>query len=498
MESTTLAHVLADPTSAEPAILDEALAVAVSHRSVADQVERLAQTLFGAGLNAGDAVVLVLPNGLELLILCLAVVRAGLIAVPLDPADKARELTSLFAGVGARAVVGEIGDATLAAVAAESRVLMWTSSTDRSGEVRLVGLEATRRGLPGEPSPDDVALYLHTSGTEGAPKIVPLTHANVLHSVRHIVAHYALTAADRSLVVLPLFHGHGLIGAALSSLASGGGVILPARFSASRFWASFGEHRATWYTAVPTIHQILLARADTDGAPHSGARFIRSCSSALAPSILAGLERRFNAPVTEAYGMTEASHQVASNPLPPRVRKPGSVGVGTGVELAVLDASGRQLPAHSAGEVVVRGASVMHGYRNNAAATATAFVNGWLRTGDVGVLDESGYLTLTGRMKEMINRGGEKISPAEIDAVLLAHPAVADAAAFGVPDAKYGEAVEAAVVLKGSVDPEQLRSFCGERLADFKVPRIIHVVPLLPRNALGKIQRHALAVSFST
>ena len=499
MEATTLAHLLIDRTSSEPAIIDEAAAVTISHRALADEVERLAQVLCGAGLHPGDSVALDLPNGLALLTLCLALTRARLTAVPLDPAYKASGLRELGRGLrelgsdyGVRAIVAGNENAAVAEVAADRALPVWTPSIEPTGEVRLAGIRSASRRTPGQPLPDDAAFFLHTSGTTGTPKVVPLTHANVLLSARRIAAHYALTPADRTLLVLPMFHGHGLIGAALATLASGGTVIVPPRFSATHFWSSFRKHRATWYTAVPTIHQILLARADADGAPNSGIRFIRSCSSALAPSVLAALEQRFGAPVVEAYGTTEASHQIASNPLPPRVRKPGTVGVGTGVEIAIVNSSGETMSAHSSGEVVIRGPSVMRGYLNNPAANTAAFINGWYRTGDLGHLDDGGYLSLTGRIKEMINRGGEKISPIQVDAVLLAHPAVAQAATFAVPDPKYGQDVEAAVVLKGAAEPEQLRSFCRERLADFMVPRVIHVVPALPKNAVGKIQRHVL------
>jgi acyl-CoA synthetase (AMP-forming)/AMP-acid ligase II len=317
-------------------------------------------------------------------------------------------------------------------------------------------------------------------------------------AAQRIATHYALTPADRSLVVMPLFHGHGLIGAALATLASGGAVIVPPRFSASQFWESFRRHRASWYTAVPTIHEILLARADADGAPHSGARFIRSCSAALAPVVSAALERRFGSPVVEAYGITEASHQVASNPLPPRERKSGTVGFGTGAEIAIIDSQGRHLPSRSTGEVVIRGPNVMSGYYNNPAANAATFIDCWLRTGDMGFLDDNGYLALTGRIKEMINRGGEKISPIEIENVLLAHPYVAAAAAFGVPDPKYGEEVEAAVVLRSAVTTQELQAFCSARLADFKVPKLIHVVSAIPKNAMGKVQRRDLVAFFKS
>jgi acyl-CoA synthetase (AMP-forming)/AMP-acid ligase II len=316
----------------------------------------------------------------------------------------------------------------------------------------------------------------------------------VLWSSRNIASHYDLNSADSSLLVLPLFHDHGLIGVALSTLASGGSVIVPSRFSASDFWKLFRDHRATWYSAVPTIHQILLATADGDDAPHSGPRFIRSCSAELAPTLLTKLENRFGAPVLEAYGMTEASHQVATNPLPPLPHKPGTVGPGAGI--SIIDKSGRHLAPNTPGEVVVRGPNVMRGYRNNPEANAAAFIDGWFRTGDIGAIDNDGYLTLTGRIKDLINRGGEKISPAEVEAVLLEHPAVAEAAVFGVPDPKYVEEVVAAVVLRGAATAQELEVYCRTRLADFEVPKLIHFVSTIPKNAMGKVQRRDLTALF--
>lgn len=496
MTATTLADLLADPSSREPAILAHDGALAISYRGLAEQIEAMAATLAAAGLRKGDAVAVVLPNGPEFIVLLLALARAGIIAAPLNPAYTADELRGLLADVAPRAIVAAAELTAVAAAAAGLGVPIWTASVDASGTVSLAGAAPGPGGSLVEPAASDVAVFLHTSGTSGAPKVVPLTHANLVSSAQHIATHYALTPADRSLVVMPLFHGHGLVGAALATLASGGALIVPPRFSASHFWPSFRRQGATWYTAVPTIHQILLSRADADGAPRSGIRFIRSCSSALAPPVLTALEQRCGAPVLEAYGMTEAAHQVASNPLPPRPHKPGSVGIGTGTELAVVDGSGRHLAAHQAGEVVVRGPGVMRGYRNNPAATAAAFVDGWLRTGDAGVLDAEGFLSLTGRIKELINRGGEKISPTEIDNVLLAHPAVAEAATFGVPDQKYGEAIQAAVVLKGDTDSARLRAFCRERLADFKVPDVIWIVSAMPKNPLGKIERAVLSARF--
>jgi len=492
----TLAELIADPESSAPAIIAPSPAAVISYKDLTEQVERLAGQLRGAGLQPGQCVGIVLPNGLEFMVIFLAVTRAGLVAAPLNPAYKADELSFFMEDAEMRAVVAASGNQAVKQTATALGLPVWTPAIGAGGGVELAGPPQAARGSTPAPRPDDTALFLHTSGTTSRPKGVPLSHANVLRSSLNVAAHYSLTPADRSLVVMPLFHVHGLIGATLSTLASGGAVIVPSHFSASEFWELVREHRATWYSAVPTIHQVLLARADSDGAPNSGMRFIRSCSSALAPAVLAKLENRFGAPVLEAYGMTEAAHQVASNPLPPSAHKPGTVGPGSAVEVAIIDAAGRHLKPNTPGEVAIRGPNVMRGYRNNPDANAAAFIDGWFRTGDTGVLDGDGYLALIGRIKELINRGGEKISPAEIDAALLEHPAVAEAAAFGVPDSKYGEEVWAAVVLKGDATVEELQAHCRSRMADFKVPKVIRITSALPKTATGKVQRRDLAALF--
>jgi acyl-CoA synthetase (AMP-forming)/AMP-acid ligase II len=400
-----------------------------------------------------------------------------------------------------RAVIVPPGAHPAREAAAQLNLPVWEASLDAEGGVQLArvgdGAAASSLVAASGPRGDDVALFLHTSGTTSRPKGVPLTHANLMASIRNIAATYALTPEDASLIVMPLFHVHGLIGATLSTLMTGGSVIVPPAFSATKFWPAVHEHRATWYSAVPTIHQILLTRADADNAPRSGLRFIRSCSAALAPAVFAQLEDRFGAPVLEAYGMTEASHQMSSNPLPANgARKPGSVGRGTGVEIVILDEKGNILPSGQPGEVSIQGRNVMHGYRNNPDANASSFTRGYFRTGDQGVLDAEGYLTLTGRLKELINRGGEKISPLEVDAVLLEHPAVTEAVSFAVPDPKYGEEVHGAVVLRSDASPDEIVAFCRDRLADFKVPKKIHIIDALPRTATGKIQRRHVAAHF--
>src|SRR4029077_14283473 len=309
----------------------------------------------------------------------------------------------------------------------------------------------TERKPVAAPAPDDVALILHTSGSTGRPKRVPLSHANLAISDGNVARSYQLSSSDVSLCVMPLFHVHGLVASTLATLSTGGTVVVPTKFSPLSFWQTAKEHGATWYSAVPTIHQLLLARVKKDAPKPAGAetlRFIRSCSASLPPQVMHDLEAAFGAPVLEAYGMTEAAHQMASNPLPPAARLAGSVGPGTDVRISIMDERGTHLPTGERGEVVIQGPNVVSGYDNNPEANATSFTDGWFRTGDQGFLDANGYLTLTGRLKEMINRGGEKISPREIDEVLLAHPAVAEAVCFGTPHRTWGEEVAAAVVVR--------------------------------------------------
>jgi acyl-CoA synthetase (AMP-forming)/AMP-acid ligase II len=496
--TATLANLFDRAEATHPAVLlPEANGVA-TYRELAGQVEVLAAVLRNSGLQPGEVVAIVLPNGLEYLALFLAVARARLIAAPLNPAYKAEEFRFYLEDAGARVVIALPTEHAAWKAARELNLPLWVADRDAAGRVRLQGDGVQAGGpLPDAPRPDDVALFLHTSGTTSRPKGVPLTHANLMANVRNIAGHYALGPADTGLVVMPLFHVHGLIGATLSMFFAGGSVVAPPRFSAGQFWPAVRAHRVNWYSAVPTIHQVLLGRAEADGAQApSGFRFIRSCSSALASATMAQLEDRFGAPVLQAYAMTEASHQMTSNPLPPRARKPGSVGRGTNVEVAIMDEAGTLLPAGAPGEVVVRGPNVMKGYHNNPEANAAAFTNGWFRTGDRGVLDADGYLTLVGRIKELINRGGEKISPLEVDAVLLSHVAVVEAAAFAAPDPKYGEEVHAAVVLRVEATVEELQAHCGQQLADFKVPKVIHLVKELPKGPTGKVQRRHMAAAF--
>jgi len=344
---------------------------------------------------------------------------------------------------------------------------------------------------------DDPALLLHTSGTTSRPKLVPLLQGNLLASAANIGRTLGLTRDDVCLNIMPLFHIHGLIAATLSSVAAGASVSCTPGFNALRFFAWLDEVRPTWYTAVPTMHQAILARSGRhrDVIARSRLRLIRSSSQSLPPQVMAEMEKSFGVPVIEAYGMTEASHQMASNPLPPQARKPGSVGVAAGPEVAILDEEWKVLPHGEVGEVAIRGPNVTPGYEANPEANAVSFRDGWFRTGDEGVFDEEGYLRLTGRLKEQINRGGEKFSPLEVDHVLSSHPAVAQALTFAMPHDKLGEEVAAAVVLRegATATERELHDFCAKKLPHFKVPRKVVLLTEIPKGATGKLQRIGLA-----
>ena len=466
----------------------------LTYRQLREEVRRGAEALAGLGLRREQAVGMVYENGPEAIVLFLAVAAVGA-AAPLNPAYTESEMRFYLEDVDAAALLVPPGKGAAARAAKPDAAVLVEAVLNPDGALEVEVPDRTVTPVaPEPPSGEDVALMLHTSGTTGRPKRVPLRHRNLEASIRNIAATYQLGPGDVSLCAMPLFHVHGLLASTLSTLATGGTVVVPAPFNPLSFWGVVREHRPTWYSAVPTIHRMVLARA-REGRPAGteSLRFVRSCSSALPPELMAEIERRVDAPVLEAYGMTEACHQIASNPLPPAGRQPGSVGLGTGVEVAVLDEAGRPLPASTPGQVAIKGPNVIDGYAANPEANAESFIDGWFLTGDQGVLDERGYLTLIGRIKELINRGGEKISPREIDEVLLRHPAVAEAVAFGTAHDTLGEEVAAAVVLSGEASDQELLSYCREHLAGFKVPRRLFIVEAIPRTATGKVQRRRVA-----
>jgi acyl-CoA synthetase (AMP-forming)/AMP-acid ligase II len=465
--------------------------IRVSYESLRNQVAAMADALASLGIGREDRVATVLPNGLPAVVGFLAASVAGT-AAPLNPGYREDEFSFFLQDTNARVLLCPPDGADAARKAAEGRgVPVYTLQMNARGVVTIAGAPGGKTAAA--PSGDDTALVLHTSGSTGRPKRVPILHRNLAASTANIVAHYELTPRDVSLCVMPLFHVHGLVASTLATLHSGGTVAVPNKFNPLSFWRTVRDSGSTWYSAVPTIHNLLLARATERPAGCEGLRFIRSCSAALPAEMMAKMEQLFGAPVLEAYGMTEASHQMASNPQPPQARKPGSVGPGTGVKIGIMDDDGNLLATGERGEVVIQGPNVVSQYENNPEANAKSFINGWFRTGDQGFLDTERYLTLTGRLKELINRGGEKIGPREIDEVLLAHPAVAEAVAFGVPHRTWGEEVAAAVVLREPVSEAAILAFCKERLADFKMPKKLYVVDAIPRTATGKIQRGAIA-----
>jgi acyl-CoA synthetase (AMP-forming)/AMP-acid ligase II len=488
---------LLDPSRSGPALVDVD-GGSIDHAALWERVDRLATRLRSSGLGPGDRIAIVLPNGPEIALVLLAAMSVGC-AAPLNPKYREEEFRFYLEDLRAAALVHDGGaPAALAAAPFDSRLVAVR------GEGLSIGLDVPARAGPpaasttgsstaGTPGADDEALVLHTSGTTSRPKIVPLRQRNLAWSARSIAASLELDRSDRALTVMPLFHIHGIMAGLLAPLSAGGSVVCTPGFDAFRFHRWLDDLAPTYYTAVPTMHQMVLARAP--GRRRTSLRFVRSSSASLPGPVLEGLGELFGVPVIESYGMTEASHQMTCNPLPPGIAKPGSVGVATGIELTILDNDNRNLPPGVRGEVAIRGPSVVDGYENNPAANTAAFTAGWFRTGDEGMLDGDGYLYLTGRLKEQINRGGEKISPLEIDEVLLRHPAIAEAVTFAIPHDKLGEEVGAAVVLvEGCIATEaELRTYLRGQLAPFKVPKQILLVAEIPKGATGKVQRIGLA-----
>jgi oxalate---CoA ligase len=473
----------------------------LTHGGLRELVQRTVADLNRMGIGRNDRVAIVLPNGPEMAAAFVSI-GAGATTAPLNPAYKTDEFAFYLSDLNAKAlVIAEGMESPSRAVAAEFDIpVVDLVPDDAAAGLFKLRAPPSLSGTPAKTGPaeaQDIALVLHTSGTTSRPKIVPLRHINVTASAYHIGETLQLTPDDVCLNIMPLFHIHGLMAATLSSLAAGAAVCCTPGFNAFRFFSWFHEVRPSWYTAVPTMHQAILGLAGRHEAAIKAGRlrFIRSSSSSLPPQVMTMMEQTFGVPVIEAYGMTEASHQMASNPLPPAKRYPGAVGVAAGPEIAIMDDAGTLQPAGELGEVVIRGRNVTAGYENNPAANSSAFTSGWFRTGDQGFLDEDGYLRLTGRLKELINRGGEKISPIEVDVVLMDHPAVAQCVTFAMPHAMLGEEVAACIVVQEglTVAEQELRDFVAGRLAQFKVPRKIIFVEELPKGATGKLQRIGLA-----
>jgi oxalate---CoA ligase len=476
--------------------------VPLSYGELDALIKRTLEKLNGLGIGRGDRVGIVLPNCPEMATAFVAVAGACT-AAPLNMAYRADEFEFYLSDLQAKALIVAAGSETPAlGVAAKlgiSVIALKPLPEQGAGNFELEGAPVAggQAARPGAAQTDDVALILHTSGTTSRPKIVPLTHKNVCASARNISQTLQLTPQDRELHVMPLFHIHGLIAGVLAPMAVGSQIFCTPGFNALKFFGWMKECKPTWFTAVPTMHQAILSRAagNMDVIAENPLRFLRSSSSSMPPQVIAELESVFKAPLIESYGMTEAAHQMSSNPLPPGRRIPGSVGLAAGPEVGIMNTEGQLLEAGQVGEIVIRGENVTLGYENNPKANAENFTNGWFRTGDQGTMTPDGYVSLTGRLKEIINRGGEKISPREVDEVLMDHPAVAQVVTFGMPHDKLGEEVAAAVVLRDgkTATDREIREFAATKLADFKVPRKILILAEIPKGATGKLQRIGLA-----
>jgi acyl-CoA synthetase (AMP-forming)/AMP-acid ligase II len=496
--SSTLRQLLSAGADEAPAIAAPGT-VPLTYRSLRALVGSTIDALNGFGIGRNDRVAIVLPNGPDMATAFIGI-ASGATAAPLNPTYKADEFEFYMSDVKAKALVVEAGSNSPAIEVARKLgmklIVLQADHARGAGAFSLSCDAALGDCLKGYAEPDDIALILHTSGTTSRPKIVPLSQRNVSVSSGNIAETLAFTAADCGLNIMPLFHIHGLMAGVLAPLSAGGRVFCTSGFNALRFFAWMDEAKPTWYTAVPTMHQAILTRAagNREIIARNPLRFVRSSSSSMPPQVIAEVEKTFGAPLIESYGMTEASHQMASNPLN-GARKPGAVGLAAGPEVAIMGDNGELLKPGEVGEIVIRGDNVTRGYENNPSANASAFTNGWFRTGDQGVMDDDRFISLTGRLKEIINRGGEKISPREVDEILMDHPSVQQVVVFAMPHEKLGEEVAAAIVLRegAATDEKELRDFCSQRLAPFKVPRKIVFLEQIPLGATGKLQRIGLA-----
>ncbi|PXX44074.1 acyl--CoA ligase [Undibacterium pigrum] len=498
---STLVELLA--AGADDAIAFEAPgATPLTYRDLRANQQETIKSLNSFGIGRQDRVAIVLPNGPDMAS-AFVCIGAAATAAPLNPAYRADEFEFYLSDLHAKALVVEKGSTSAALAIAEKlriQVLELIPAEKGAGAFTLAQVNpqaASTTFIPGPAAPGDIGLILHTSGTTSRPKIVPLSNINICASACNVRDNLQLTAGDRGLNIMPLFHIHGLIAGLLAPLSAGSSIFCTPGFNALKFFGWMSEAKPTWYTAVPTMHQTIVARAaqNHEVIAANPLRFIRSSSSSMPPQVISELEAAFNTPLIEAYGMTEAAHQMASNPLPPARRIPGSVGIAAGPEVAIMDVDGNLLERGLTGEIVIRGPNVTAGYESNPKANAEAYTKGWFRTGDQGVMDADGYLSITGRLKEIISRGGEKISPREVDEILMDHPAVQQVVTFGIPHEKLGEEVGAAVVLREGVTAteKELREFAAIRLADFKIPRKILFLEEIPKGATGKLQRIGLA-----
>ena len=509
------------PSSCEPSTVPEALQRAaeqypnapailgleiraLSYADLWREVLEIRKVLRAHGIGQHDRVAIIMPQGPESTTALLGVICAAT-AVPLNPDYSLEEFESTLDQFGVTAAIVMQGKATAIPGGTRRRRIRMIeiSSSFESGTAKITqtATPSLPSGQCAEAEPGDIALLLQTSGTTAKPKIVPLKHSNVVESVNSIAATFKLAHSDRCLNIMPPHHVHGLVGATLASLCRAAAVACLPAFDPLRFFDWMEAFQPTWFTATPTHYHAILSQAGSHRhvIDRCRLRFIRSGSAPLSPKLKADLETAFKVPLIEGYGMTETVHMITCNPLPPGRRKPASVGPSVGPEVAIMDANGKQCPIGISGEVVVRGNVVMSGYESNPEANRSAFFGEWFRTGDIGHFDEDNYLFLEGKLKEIINRGGEKVAPQEVDAALLEYDAVVEAAAFGIPHPSLGEDVLAAIVLRpgATTSEEELRRFLGKKMNPSKIPSQFLFADEIPKGPTGKIQRFRLSQEFA-
>jgi acyl-CoA synthetase (AMP-forming)/AMP-acid ligase II len=462
-----------------------------------DSCVSVSSMLEARGAQPGDHVSLVLGNGLQTIRLLLGAMYGGYCVHPVNLLSQPEQMRYVLGHADARIV--------FAAPERVARLRELTATIDRP--IELIAVDPDAGSLPGEaaaadapdscaPAPDAAALLMYTSGTTGNPKGVLLTQENLAANALAISSEHRLDSRDRVAAVLPLYHINGFAVTMLAPLAHGGSLVMPSKFSAAGFWQLAIHHACTWLNVVPTIVSYLLEGTAPPRESLSRIRFCRSASAALPPAHHRAFEAKFGIDIIETMGLTETVAPAFSNPIEPQLRKIGSVGRASGCEARVVDQTGATLDDGSIGEIVIRGPQVTPGYYKNPDATDAAFFpDRWLRSGDLGYRDADGFFFITGRIKELIIKGGENIAPREIDEVLLRHPAVLDAAAVGIPDRHDGQDIMACVIVRdGQLCSEQeLRDFCGRELGRYKTPKVIRFVDQLPRGPSGKVQRLKLA-----
>lgn len=467
-----------------------------SYQMLREHCQNIGRQLASQGLTHTDRVAIVLPNGPEMATAFLAV-SSYMSAAPLNPAYKQSEYQFYLEDLKPKLVIVAQGsDNPVRKAAAGLHIPVVEAVIGDDMPAGLFTLFDTEQDI--EPaSASDEALVLHTSGTTSRPKVVPLLQSNILASAQNISAALELSADDHCLNIMPLFHIHGLIAVLAASMFKGASVCCSSGFNAIGFMELAKQQQISWYSGVPTMHQAILLRAkrQPQAAQDLNLRFIRSSSASLPPAVFDELVEMFGCPVIEAYGMTEAAHQMTSNPLGAGKQKAGHVGIITSPQVCIMDEAGTILEQGAEGEVCIKGDNVTPGYENNDAANASSFTHGWFRTGDQGVFDAEGYLKITGRLKEIINKGGEKVSPLEVDNILMEHPAIQQVVTFAVADKMLGEEIAAAVVLADNqnLTEAELKAYASEHLAKFKIPKHIRFLDEIPKGATGKLQRIGLA-----